>query len=61
MNNAQTQELKNMIASLRIEKDDLQAQKIELNAEHDFKIDAINARIDLINIKLVELREDLPE
>lgn len=59
MNISQTNELKNMIISLKIEKEDLQNQKIELNAEHDLHIEAINARINIINTKLVELKEGL--
>jgi hypothetical protein len=61
MNASQEKELRNMIASLKIEKNDLQEQKAELNAEHDLRIEAINERINVINIKLVELKEGLPD
>lgn len=57
MNTAQTNELKQLLVSLKIEKQDLQAQKVALNAEHDEKISAINARIDVINAKILTIKE----
>lgn len=59
MNADQIAAIKQLIRSIKIEKQDLQAQKIELNETHDTAIANINARIDVINAQILTLKEGI--
>ena len=59
MNNEQKDKLRQMLASLRIEKQDLQAQKVELNETHNATITAINDRIAVINKEILSIKEGI--
>ena len=59
MNQTQTNKLRQMLASLRIEKQDLQAQKVELNETHNSTITAINDRIAVINQEILSIKEGI--
>ena len=59
MNSTQENALKQRLVSIRIEKQTLQEQKAEINAERDTAIANINARIDAINTEILTLKEGL--
>ena len=59
MNPTQRQKIQNMLVDLRIEKQDLQAQKVELKSDYDTTIDNINARIAVINEEILSIKEGI--